>query len=190
MFPLKGLTSLPLPLSIDNQETAVLPLRVKLMGINPHSQQTELAIKYLISYVQSISAQQHIRLSPNKNEPLANPEHPKMIELAEESLRLATEALEQATNDADLSFLRERVEQARKLVNYWHQAPPLVSEEAIQIYQNLISYGHVLTYQNMGGAARDSLETLLGRFSLDTIAVDEIIREGDRILKLALTEGE
>ncbi|MGI6635423.1 MAG: hypothetical protein ACOX7B_09660 [Christensenellales bacterium] len=36
----------------------------------------------------------------------------------------------------------------------------------------------------------NSLETLLSRLRMGTIAVDELMREGERVLRLALTEDE
>jgi len=182
--------SFPLPLAVAEGSPSVLPLRLMLLGINPHSNRKETALQYLRHYFEAMPAARRMLLRPDMNQPLSNPQLPLAIRQAEEALLAATAQLEQAAPDADVHGLKEAVKRAENLLAYWRSDPPMVSGDAIRLYRDMMEHAVVMSYQNTGGGAKDKLEQLLARFRADTIGIDELVREAEGALRLSGLEDE
>lgn len=162
----------------------VLPLRLMLLGINPHSSQPEAAMQYLKHYLEAMPVERRMLLCPQLNQPVSNPQIKLHLQLAEEALQRALDLQEQAAPDADRHALEEAVTQARERLAHWRSDPPIISEEAIRLFRGLMDQAVVMTYPNTGGGARDSLDALLARFRTGGIGIDELIREATGVLRL------
>jgi len=183
----------PLALPIQDGEAIHVPANISCVFINPNTQNQELAVQYLRSVLENMSATQHIMMFPDDNEPVANKYYAEIVAEYETMLAEAEASLETAAPE-DVKDIQFAIDSYQDFLSnaddyYWD-----ASTESIAAYRELAQYAYAVTPTLLSYSGNDDayseIQTLISRYLQKQLTMDQFIEQTDQKLRMIRLERE
>ncbi|MEA5013916.1 MAG: extracellular solute-binding protein [Candidatus Limiplasma sp.] len=186
-----GLTTLPLPIPLDEGLEVVIPAAESVMIISPCTTRLEQAQLYLSTFAQYYDkASSNITLFPEHNEPVPNLNFEADVSASKTRLERVQKALESAPPEEKASL-----EEEEKYLQSWlanaEASRYTVREEAIAEYrENIAPYLYPMSQTPLNtwrNGKENELYTLMRQYKEGAIPLDRFIKEiGNRVRMMEL----
>ena len=176
----------PLAVTLETGDDPTFESTVQVMFINPFSQNTDAALRYLEYCAEHIDPYNAIALFPDRNEPIEDLFYQQNAADSDESIASLRERLS-AADDANKSALEEELALATDWREQLEARRWSVSSEQIAAYRALEPY-LVLNADNV--FANGNVADVRGRYLMDALTDDQYIAELERVLRMIRLENE
>ncbi len=182
--------SLPLYLAPTATETAPVPAELKLMFINPRSQNIELALEYMAHCAASLKQETRIMLQPGYNVPVDNPNYASEMKGYEDMLAFARQRAAEAEGadkrimEENLAAFEARMESIEQQTRY------SVTPEAIARYREYMPRAFVRRYHVQQAIHNPDIQQLFERWLAGQMSLDQCLDEAENRLRLMRLESQ
>ncbi len=175
-----------LPLKMESEEVAPIPLHVYAYYINPRSKNIPLAMQYLEAYYAALTEPDWISLSFEHTQPLESKSYQQSIENIQQSIAALEAQLAAATDPLAVVTLREWVEDRQNdLKDHTQYNRYTHSPESIAAYHAYIQNAFVVGPSPLN---TDEFWVLTQRYANRQITLQQFLQEADAKLRMMQME--
>lgn len=181
---------LPPALNADGEQA--MNTEIEVLAIHNASKNKDIAEKFIAWYVAHLSNTVSYELSPEKNEPIENPNYPIRLQEVTDELQDLKKKLEETDDPDKQSDLEEQIFQKENQLEGLADMQWSISQESIDCYRRIAKNMKIAYDSPFFGGGMDAVNEVIAKFCEDGLVeseVDGLISELDRVTFMVSMEG-
>lgn len=181
---------LPPALNADGEQA--MNTEIEVLAIHNASKNKDIAEKFIAWYVAHLSNTASYELSPEKNEPIENPNYPIRVQEVTDELQDLKKKLEETDDPDKQADLEEQIFRKENQLEGLADMQWSISQESIDCYRRIAKNMKIAYDSPFFGGGMDAVNEVIAKFCEDGLVeseVDGLISELDRVTFMVSMEG-